>query len=95
MANTYAVGESIILSATFTVATVNTDPTTVTLRIKDPTGNIDVYTLALATVTRDSAGVFHKDLTIDESGEWFYRWEGTGTCVAADEVQFLVTASEF
>lgn len=67
------------LTNTFTVADVPTDPTTVSLTVTAPSGGATVYTLAGGTVTRDSAGVFHKDVACSEAGEWTYQWVGTGT----------------
>ncbi len=66
------------LSNTFTVSDVATDPTTVTLTVTDPSGTATVYTWAGGTVTKDSTGVFHKDVTCSAAGEWQYQWTGTG-----------------
>ena len=93
--NSYDIGDGVRLKVTFTVNAVNSDPTTVTLRVKDPSGNIDVYTYALVQVTKSAVGIYYKDIFIDESGEWFYRWEGTGAVEAADESYFDVDVSEF
>lgn len=81
----YDVGDSVRVTGTFTVASVVTDPTTVTLEVKDPSGNVATYTYALSEVTRSGTGVFYKDLTIDEAGIWTYRWSGTGAVVSAGE----------
>jgi hypothetical protein len=93
--NNYDEGDLVRLTAAFTVASVATDPTTVTLKVKDPSGNVTTYTYALAEVTKDSTGNYHKDITIDEPGVWYYRWIGTGTVVAADEARLDVASSEF
>ena len=94
MSNVYHISQLVRISATFTVGGAATDPTTVTLRIKDPSGNKTVYTYALAEITKDSAGVFHKDITVDEAGCWYYRWEGTGTVQAVDEDYFYVRSRQ-
>lgn len=78
------------LSNTFTVAGVPTDPTTVALTITTPAGVATTYTWAGATVTRDSVGVFHKDVTCSEAGEWQYEWVGTGTATDATVGTFTV-----
>jgi hypothetical protein len=80
------------LSNTFTVAGTPTDPTTVALAITDPTGALTTYTWAGGTVTRDSAGVFHKDVTCSTAGEWQYQWTGTGT--ASDTTVDTFTVQE-
>lgn len=66
------------LSNTFTVSEVATDPTTVAMTLTSPTGTATTYTYALAEITKDSTGVYHKDVTCSEAGEWVYRWVGTG-----------------
>ena len=90
MANLYDVGDLVRISGPFTVAGVATDPTTVTLKIKDPSGNVATYTYALAEIIKDSVGNYYKDIIIDEAGYWYYRWEGTGTVQAADEKYLFV-----
>lgn len=71
------------LSNTFEVDGVATDPTTVTLVITDPTGTATTYTYALAEITRDGTGVYHKDVscasTLTGTLTWQYVWIGTGT----------------
>ncbi len=83
--NSYANGATVRLSCTFLVDEVATDPTEVTLRVKDPDGTLVTYTLAGGTVTRDAEGVYHKDVALSGPGRWRYRWEGTGTAPGAEE----------
>lgn len=90
MANRYWQGQAVRLSCTFTVNAVATDPTTVTLKVKDPGGSVVTYTYALGQVTRSAAGVYYKDISTDETGTWQYQWLGTGTCEAVDEDKFEV-----
>lgn len=90
MANTYDVGDLVRVTGTFTVGSVATDPTTVTLKVKDPSGNLDTYTYALSQVTKSSTGIYYKDLSIDEAGVWRYRFVGTGACVGEEEKWFEV-----
>lgn len=83
MADRHIVGDTVRIGNTFKVDTVNTDPTTVTLVVTDPSGNTEgTYTYAGTTITKTATGVYHKDLTVDEDGVWEYKWTGTG--VAAD-----------
>lgn len=77
MADRTIVGDARQLTNTFKVDGTPTDPTTVTLEITDPTGNVATYTHP-ATVVRASAGVFYKDLPVDEDGVWEFKWTGTG-----------------
>jgi hypothetical protein len=62
-----------------------TDPTTVTLEVKDPAGTTTTYTYALAAVTKASTGVYYKDLAMSIVGQWHYRWTGTGTAPGVAE----------
>lgn len=90
---TWHVGDSVTLKATFTNTTGTvTDPTTVTLEVKDPSSNQDTYTYAGATVTKNSTGVYQKSITFDEAGWWTYEWEGTGTVAAVENNKILVKA---
>ncbi len=94
-ANTYDKGDGVTLEATFTVGSVLTDPTTVTLKVKDPDGTITTYTYTGGTVTKTSTGLYTKTITVSNDGAWYYRYEGTGAVQAAGEVMFKVRKSEF
>lgn len=83
--NAYAVGQQVRLTVTFTVSAAATDPTTVTLKVKDPAGTITTYTYAGSTITKSGTGVYYKDLALSSSGTWYYGFTGTGTCAAASE----------
>jgi hypothetical protein len=93
--NTYHIGQKVRLTATFTALGVNTDPTTVTLKVKDPSGVITPYTYALAQIIRSAAGIYYKDISIDEAGDWYYNFTGTGTVEAADETFLSAEESQF
>lgn len=95
MANIYDVGDKIRLSCTFTSGITPTDPTTVTCKVKEPDGTITSGTLAGGQVIKDDTGDYHYDHTIDQGGRHWYRWEGTGTVVAAAEADFYARESEF
>lgn len=71
------------------------DPTTVTLKHKLPDGTINTYTYAGTTVTKDSTGVYSKNLSLTSEGEHWYRFVGTGTVETAEEKRFTVRGSEF
>ena len=75
---------------------VASDPTAVTFRLRLlPAGEPIVKTLAAAQVIRDGAGLYHFDADIDASGDWAWRWEGTGALVAASEGTFFTRKSNF
>ena len=77
------VGDAIILTSVFRVQSVNTDPTTITLEVKDPSGNTDAYTYP-ADITKNSTGSYSKTITFDEAGWWTYEWTGTGTAAVVE-----------
>jgi hypothetical protein len=91
----YDKGDKVHLTAKFTVGGVLTDPTAIVCKVKDPSGHTDSYTFALGTITKTGVGLYYKDISIDESGEWFYRWEGTGAMEAAEETHLIAEVSEF
>ena len=93
MADRHIVGDTVRIGNTFQVDTVNTDPTTVTLVVTDPSGNTEgTYTYAGSTVTKTATGVYHKDLTVDEVGLWTVKWTGTGTAADVATRTFTVHA---
>ena len=92
MGNLYRKNQLVRITTVFTVSGVDTDPSTVTLTVQDPSGNSDVYTYALGQVTKDSTGHYHKDITADEEGHWWYQWKATGAVEAVDEDHFEVTS---
>jgi len=93
--NAYDIGDSVRLKATFTVSEVNTDPTTITLKVKTPSGVTTSYTYAGGQVTKQETGIYYKDINLDDDGMWYYRWEGTGTVIASEEHSLKVDPSEF
>lgn len=95
MANTYDKGDMVRLTVTFTTNSVAADPTAIALKHQDPSGNETTLTYALGQVTKTAVGAYRYDLSIDETGYWYYRWEGTGAVVASAEAHLLVRATEF
>lgn len=96
MATLYDLGDVVRLTGTFTDSNgTAADPTTVTLEVKDPSGNEATYTYALSQITKSSTGIYYKDVTTDEGGTWYYRWLGSGTVASADEGYFYVEDSKF
>ena len=92
MTNTYDEGQEVRIAVTFTKEGVAADPDTVTLKVKDPSGNTDQYDYPAHT-TRKQEGMYYYDLTLDEGGTWYYEWEGDGTCDAVDGEMLYVNAS--
>ena len=93
--NTYDIGDNIRLKAIFSVSGVATDPSTITLKVKNAAGVTTTYTYALAEITKSSTGIYYRDVSVDDDGMWYYRWEGTGTVETSEEHSFKVRSSEF
>lgn len=81
----YHVGDYVRLRVTFYVSDIPTDPTTVSLSVMQPDGVTTTYTYAAGQITRQSAGVYYRDIALAGEGWWQYRWVGAGAVAAADE----------
>ena len=95
MPNTYDKEDLIRLTGRFTVSSVLTDPTAVTLAIINPDRATGIYTFAAAQVTNPSTGIYYRDISLDKVGRWDYRFEGTGTVQAAGDGLLLVRRTDF
>lgn len=72
----------------------DTDPAALTLTTLSPCGVETTYTyLTDAEIQNTDAGDFTADITPDEAGRWFYKWESDGEFVK--EGDFLVQYSRF
>lgn len=94
---TYTVGDKVRVTATFTgLDGTATSPTTVTFKVRDPELSISTYVYGTATeVVLSTTGIFYVDVSLTTSGEWRYRWAGSGTVQAADEGPIFVDESSF
>jgi hypothetical protein len=96
MKRLYTIGEQVRIRAECKVATVFTDPTTLTFKYKPPTGAIVSKVYGVDTeVVRDSTGNFHIDLTLSQEGSYSMRWEATGAVVGADETVLKTVPTVF
>jgi hypothetical protein len=73
------------------------DPDTVTFLYTPPSGTTVEFAFSdsPSEVVKDSVGNYHVDLVPDESGQYFYRWESTGSGQAAENGEFMVEPSNF
>lgn len=92
---TYDIGDVVRLRATFTVNATATDPTTITLKVKDPSNVTTTYTYSGGDLTKEATGIYRYDYAITASGTFYIRWEGTGTAQTASEDSFTVRQSAF
>ncbi len=97
MANSYHKGQTVTIytSVAFRTSGVATDPTTVTLKVEDPSGTESTYTYALGQVTKTATGAYSKEISLTTSGIWHYAWYGTGAVAAVDEGYLEVLGSVF
>jgi hypothetical protein len=66
----------------------------VTLTVEDPSGAAIEYTLAGGTVTKESDGIFYREVVAAAPiGTWNYQWLGAGTVKALDEGSYRVIVS--
>jgi len=92
----FDINSVIRLQGTFKNASdVLADPTTITLKYEDPSTNETTLTYAAAQLTKGSTGVYYYDLTVDEAGTWYYRFESTGIPKTSGESSFDVRVSKF
>jgi hypothetical protein len=91
----YNIGDLLRLRATFKDIDGNVaDPTTVTLKVKNPASTITTYTYP-GTISRESTGVYYYDFPVTAAGIHYYNWAGTGAYTAADESSFTVVTTQF
>lgn len=92
--NSYDKGDTVLMSALYYTATgALGDPSTATLKIKDPTGLQTSH-----TPTKDSLGAYSFPLVTslsDPAGLWEYRFEGSGAITSAEEKQFWLRDTIF
>ena len=95
--NSYNLGDQVRLSAAFTDADgAPVDPTVVTVKYSDPTGDVTDLTYGVdVAVTQEAGGSYYVDFVPNRAGQWRYRWESSGAVTAAAEGAFLVQRSSF
>ncbi len=94
------VGDTWTPQATFTVGGTPTDPTTITVKTRNPSGTITtIGPVSGATggsgIVRVSAGVFNTVIPITASGYWAANFTGTGTAAASEDHEFIADPSGF
>lgn len=85
MANTYLIGSRWRPVVRCKALGALTDPTSLTAKVRQPGGTETSYTVAGATVTKRSTGIFYRDVDIDAAGRWVVRYIATGAVVDAIE----------
>ncbi len=98
MTNVYDIGDQARVSAAFTLVSngAAADPSAISCKVRKPDGTVTTLVYGTdAALVKDSTGNYHADVTIDQFGRWFYRFTGTGSVIAADELWFDVEQSAF
>jgi len=96
MANSYDKGQKIKVTGYFRNVDTGAyvDPTTVTFRTKDPSGNLSAHVYGVdPNVTKTAIGKYRYDLLLDEVGTWWLRWDSTGTHEGAREWKVICCQS--
>ena len=95
--NLHDKGDLVRSTATFTnTAGTATDPTTVVCKVRTPAGVVTTYTYGTdAALVKSATGVYYVDVSLTAVGQWWVRWEGTGTVQQAEEDTFLADESRF
>jgi len=71
----------VVDAATFRTLAGALSNTTAVCTVKAPDG-----TISTPGVTNDSIGVYHADVTLDQVGTWYVEWQGSGTVIAAGDL---------
>lgn len=75
----FLVGEQVVLTNTFSVGGVPTDPTTTSLAVTSPAGVTTTYTYGPGDLVKTGPGVYTITIPATAPGTWVYVWTGTGT----------------
>jgi hypothetical protein len=92
---TYDKGDQVRVTATFTSANVNADPTNevagVSVQHRQPSGNVSPD----PTPVRTGVGVYYVDVNLDEVGLHAVKFTGTEGVLAAKVIELEVAKSVF
>lgn len=89
MSGLYDPGTEIRLSVRFERDGAETDPTSVSLKVRAPDGTVTTYSYP-AQVQRSATGRYYLDVTPSAAGTWHYKWTATGAVAVQAEGSFRV-----
>lgn len=89
-ADPYDIGDTAVVTLTFTVDGVATDPTTASVDIVSPSG-----VPSTETPTKTDVGVYELALDCTEAGTWRLFGKGTGAAKCAQPYEIFVRAKPF
>jgi hypothetical protein len=90
MASRYVEGALVTVQGTYSIGGTVTDPTTVTIKYRNPSGVTTTVGGTAASVTNPSTGVYKLDVPANIPGTWTYQFKGEGTVIALAEEFFIV-----
>ena len=89
----FVAGDTVTLRNLFKVASVLTDPTTISLTVTTPAYESTTYTYAAAEITKNGTGDYQRQVTASTAGIWRYKWTGTGSAADVQDGSFTVSAA--
>lgn len=90
MSKSYLIGNRARLTCQFTnAAGTPTAPSSVSISVRRPDGSRLTPTALSGTTT----GEYYAEIDLTMAGTWYYRFEASGTLIAAAESQLIVKAS--
>ncbi len=96
----YDIGDVWVPQWTFTVGGTPTDPTNITVKVRNAAGTVTTMGPVAggtggAGIVRVSTGVFNTLVALDSSGYWYANAEGTGAAAASEQHEAIVDPSPF
>lgn len=97
--NVYVKGQKIRISVLFqdtSNANAAVDPQDVFFEYRKPDGTVSLlhYGVDIGLV-KDSTGNYHSDVSLDQGGDWHYKYYSTGSGQGANETGFWVDTGSF
>jgi hypothetical protein len=86
-------GQRLIIECEFRKRGVPTDPIGVQCIVRKPSGSQAALNYPDINLTRRELGIFEANITVDEGGTWWVRFEGFGTVDAVQESSFEVRST--
>lgn len=95
--NMYDLGQEVRCSVVFAISDIPTDPTVVFFRVMKPDKSVLNYQYPEVgtIIVKNATGDYYADVSTDQEGDWYYRFEGTGNVEAASENHFGIKRTRF
>jgi len=96
MTNEYDIGDLVKVIGTFTKTSDDSviDPTVIRAYYKNPSGITTSLVFGVdGALEKEGIGIYFVEISITESGNWYYRFSGTGNAQGGEETHFKVVRS--